>query len=413
MFKLLVEVLKNAGKGWFNLKEDNTEVYLLGKLSKFFKVCKFIMQDSLCNMTEASLRAYIDDLLQVVDIETEVVDYSKVENIYHVDPPPHTLRRPAFYSIDMVLYGTGDETVFKYSTDIKMLALTPIVVLEKSLKSLTEYTSIDRLIMDRLFWSKTPLLAAVQVNEPWVTELKTKLQTALDNNLKPLEEYLASYDRFLDFIRMDPEKYLNDIIAKHNDIFSLVVEMNELADHHEKEFTEISSMMPNTIVVGMCTINTSQVKTALAAKHQKLKQKILDILNKKSFEAASALFNQYEKILKELNHTPEDIEHLVQLEEYITTIPQQLKDLSETADRVAMNYEVLLDFQYKMKYSDFEMEWDVVGWPKRIMDKVAKVTEDLVSMKEKFSTDLEEVEFVEQLKSIDAEVRELKKFTNI
>lgn len=43
------------------------------------------MQDSLCNMTEASLRAYIDDLLQVVDIETEVVDYSKVENIYHVD----------------------------------------------------------------------------------------------------------------------------------------------------------------------------------------------------------------------------------------------------------------------------------------------------------------------------------------
>lgn len=59
------------------------------------------------------------------------------------------------------------------------------------------------------------------------------------------------------------------------------------------------------------------------------------------------------------------------------------------------------------------MEWDVVGWPKRIMDKVAKVTEDLVSMKEKFSTDLEEEEFVEQLKSIDAEVRELKKFTNI
>lgn len=82
---LVVEVLKNAGKGWFNLKEDNTEVYLLGKLSKFFKVCKFIMQDSLCNMTEASLRTYIDDLLQVVDIETEVVDYSKVENIYHVD----------------------------------------------------------------------------------------------------------------------------------------------------------------------------------------------------------------------------------------------------------------------------------------------------------------------------------------
>lgn len=59
------------------------------------------------------------------------------------------------------------------------------------------------------------------------------------------------------------------------------------------------------------------------------------------------------------------------------------------------------------------MEWDVVGWPKRIMDKVAKVTEDLVSIKEKFSTDLEEEEFVEQLKSIDAEVRELKKFTNI
>lgn len=301
------------------------------------------MQDSLCNMTEASLRTYIDDLLQVVDIETEVVDYSKVENIYHVDPPPHTLRRPAFYSIDMVLYGTGDETVFKYSTDIKMLALTPIVVLEKSLKSLTEYTSIDRLIMDRLFWSKTPLLAAVEVNEAWVTELKSKLQTALDNNLKPLEEYLASYDRFLDFIRMDPEKYLNDIIAKHNDIFSLVVEMNELADDHEKEFIEIS-FIKFIIVVGICTINTSQVKTALAAKHHKLNQKILDILNKKSFEAASALFNQYEKILKELNHTPEDIEHLVQLEEYITTIPQQLKDLSKRADRVAMNYEVLLDF---------------------------------------------------------------------
>ena len=46
--------LKNIGKGWFNLNENNAEVYRFSKLKKLFGVVNFMMQDCLRSLVEQS-----------------------------------------------------------------------------------------------------------------------------------------------------------------------------------------------------------------------------------------------------------------------------------------------------------------------------------------------------------------------
>lgn len=43
----VVSGLQSVGKGWFNLSENNQEVYDISKLKKFMRMVKYIMEDAL------------------------------------------------------------------------------------------------------------------------------------------------------------------------------------------------------------------------------------------------------------------------------------------------------------------------------------------------------------------------------
>lgn len=65
---------KDVGKGWFNLDEQVQETYENGKLHKFLKMVKLMMEDSLRHLVEKNLERYTEFVEANCNIPVDVVD---------------------------------------------------------------------------------------------------------------------------------------------------------------------------------------------------------------------------------------------------------------------------------------------------------------------------------------------------
>jgi hypothetical protein len=57
----------------------------MGKLKKFLTQTRFVMQDTLLYMTEASVKRFVASICYFVPILTEVVSSNEVKNKYYTD----------------------------------------------------------------------------------------------------------------------------------------------------------------------------------------------------------------------------------------------------------------------------------------------------------------------------------------
>jgi hypothetical protein len=55
ILNIVMDSLGGIRKGWMNLNEKNHDIYVMGKLSKFMKVLKYMMQDTLRGLALSSL----------------------------------------------------------------------------------------------------------------------------------------------------------------------------------------------------------------------------------------------------------------------------------------------------------------------------------------------------------------------
>lgn len=71
------------GRPWYSLNETSKESYEAGKLKKFLTQTKFVMEDTLLYMTEASVKRFVAAICDFVPISTEIKNSNEVENTYY------------------------------------------------------------------------------------------------------------------------------------------------------------------------------------------------------------------------------------------------------------------------------------------------------------------------------------------
>eukprot|EP00798_Chlamydomonas_sp_ICE-L_P016863 gene16863-23131_t len=79
---------KDVGKGWFNLHETNMETFEFSKLKKFLMQMRFIMEDTLRFMIEASLQRFVQFIQSSCPTRISVNSTASVD----VEMPPATRR---------------------------------------------------------------------------------------------------------------------------------------------------------------------------------------------------------------------------------------------------------------------------------------------------------------------------------
>ena len=72
-----------AIKSWFNLSETNREAYENGRLKKFLTQCKFVMAETILDMTKRSVKRYVDAVNWFLPINTVIRTSKDVVNVYY------------------------------------------------------------------------------------------------------------------------------------------------------------------------------------------------------------------------------------------------------------------------------------------------------------------------------------------
>ena len=70
----------------------------------------------------------------------------------------------------------------------------PVKVFDSSLAALQKLVQVERLVMDKLFWSHDPVMQTVHPTEPWVASYKKQVSGALDACLPIARQYLSTLD---------------------------------------------------------------------------------------------------------------------------------------------------------------------------------------------------------------------------
>ena len=112
-------------------------------------------------------------------------------------------KNPIFY-IDLVM-----ETNFvTYSTSPESFEPSVITCFDKGIQATKNVPQLEKRVMEKLFWSGTPLLESVGENESEVKRMREAIRKAIRRAIVPLQAYAKEYEKYLELYNLDIKKYL-------------------------------------------------------------------------------------------------------------------------------------------------------------------------------------------------------------
>ena len=203
----------------------NREAYEQGKLKKFLTQTKFIMQDTLMDMTRGSVKRYVDSVLDFLPLTVAVKSTAEVTNMYYSQEEikrmgADKVKFPLF-RIDLEL---GDDNRPQYSSEASDVCSRILETFKKGLSSLSDITQLEQKLLPHLFKSSTKMFLKVPVKpeempekpdpenkkllpdeNAWVYEEFMRLRSKIFESVDPLADYLKTYDQFQSDYNLDPD----------------------------------------------------------------------------------------------------------------------------------------------------------------------------------------------------------------
>ena len=384
--------LGNIEKGWFKLHETNTEVYNMSKLKNFFTLVNFKMQDSLRFCTERSLRLYCK-MLDRTDATSALcmLDLSIQDelNVIELKVKPETF---------------GAEIARAFTT---------------ALQSMQNIVQVERRVMDRLFWSSTPMLASVLEDEPFVVKDKAKFVEYLADSCEPVNNYVAGYSVYTEFLAQDFQQTIDELVANREgeddgslDYIGLLLDIKNQVTEHRAAAEESKKNIPDDVTLGIFKINCKKVKHFIVTKHEKFAQQFLDFFAEKVGEAARSYTAKYDKIYQHLCKRISNIEELTEMEQYMEDVPNLTKELQGHAQKMLDEFETLSEFGFYLSRQDFNARWNLFGYPRKLVDKIDALVDSNAVKKEEYLDTMKEEQrlFDENLRNLASEVGNLSRF---
>jgi len=203
----------------------NREAYEQGKLKKFLTQTKFIMQDTLMDMTRGSVKRYVDSVLDFLPLTVAVKSTAEVTNMYYSQEEikrmgADKVKFPLF-RVDLEL---GDDNRPQYSSEASDVCSRILETFKKGLSSLSDITQLEQKLLPHLFKSSTKMFLKVPVKpeempekpdpenkkllpdeNAWVYEEFMRLRSKIFESVDPLADYLKTYDQFQSDYNLDPD----------------------------------------------------------------------------------------------------------------------------------------------------------------------------------------------------------------
>jgi dynein heavy chain len=418
-----------VGKGWYNIHENNIEVYFSSKLQKFMTTVKFIMQDSTRYLVLNSLYDYIKffDLpmsydITVIDTNSVTLSPREDKEEIKIDPKYDSranyhksnnnnnnsdsnennndmeednpekdgsedqfnegnsgskMKKPLFH-LDLLF---KDDTIC-YSIDLDKILQTILYIFNKSIACVENIPQLEPLILKNISFAVKPVIEKVHEREQIIKKLKALLVRNVEKLVEPLREYAKLYEKYLPLLRLTQQEFIESY-SDRSEFLLDDVERDYL--NYLKEWNEIDAKIPSSIQIGIFNISCDQIKNAMKKDKAKM---VINIFAENVGNLASSIIQSFMDIQRRVKAKPISVEELMEIREYIKTVPDLVKEQQVRIQNMQCKYEFLDKYKYNISNEDFKSRWNARIWP----IKINEVIETSIA-----NHNLEEIEFKKNL----------------
>lgn len=101
-----------------------------------------------------------------------------------------------------------ENNIVTYSTNPESFEPSLIACFDKGIQATKNVPQLEKRVMEKLFWSGTPLLESVGENEKEVKAMRESIRKAIRKAIVPLLAYAKEYEKYLELHNLDIKKYL-------------------------------------------------------------------------------------------------------------------------------------------------------------------------------------------------------------
>ena len=404
--------LQNVKKGWFSLSESSMEVHAFSKLHNFLCRVNYQMEDTLRSLFISSISSF-QKLVEIVCSANVVIHNPKEVDISFTNVEDF---RNHFNLFTVKLEKTENGENFQLSTPSEDMIQTMLSVFDSIFDSgMNGMICVERRVMLNLFWSYDPLIHVVSLSEEWVQEIRGYIEEILRRSVVPFVEYVSCYDQHLNILRLNIEEMIDTLSEEYSGEDAKLEDLKDLARKHMEASQNILETVPTSTNLGLVHVSCSEMRDFLCEKHQEYADKILDLLNEKTRDFSMVVSSKFSEIQLKVQEAPKDIEELSEQKSFIEGVPNHLDELYNLVRRSGDQYALLDAVGYQSSGLDFQLRWEVFGWPRKLNEIMEEMKVELMSLKNRMQLGMEEeqVEFSEKLKGLSVTVANLRNLTDL
>ncbi|XP_018339413.1 PREDICTED: dynein heavy chain 1, axonemal-like isoform X2 [Trachymyrmex septentrionalis] len=362
------------GEEWFDSEQKNYDENNIMKLKRLISLITYRMQDALRDLVKKSMALYLE-ILETPALCTLNVD----ENFVWGDDLINTHFKSPVNPIFIIDIAMNDKTAY-YLTDLDSFVEIITAILDNSLRQCQQIGKVDPFLLPFLDFPKDLYLSSVDLLEEQVCEIRERLRTAYQKSTISLKAYLKEYQQYLEFYKLDVEKYVENFKkADHT-----IAEIRDEISFHFKMKSILELTLPKGIAIGPFYVNVRPLRDFLIQKRQNCYTQLLIMFTESLRTKIDVILSDYVQIRTRLRTTPRNIEHLFEEQDWIETIPLTVKKLDEIVQKLKFQYDILDHFRWNLSDKDFETKWQTISFPRQVQLYIEEAKNRFVSEYEKF-----------------------------
>jgi hypothetical protein len=248
----------------------------------------------------------------------------------------------------------------------------PVSLFDKAIEALQDIQQLEPEVMKGLFWSSKPNLQSVHKMEKPVCAQRERIQAALTASLKPVSQYITTYQEYRPVLKLDPHAFMKEFEAADHSLDAVREKLTE----YLRDRAKMEKRVPLNVHIGMYTLNCEPIRNALAAKYLDLGNLVLELMAKKTRAICEEIQKQYDMMVGTIKKAAQTVEDVSQTREYIVKNCSGTSDLMLEMDAkissMLMNSDILEEYKYNFNKDDIHRRWHVFSLPKRMTEEIEK-----------------------------------------
>jgi hypothetical protein len=322
------------------------------------------MEDTLLTLAQASVHRFVDCIISFLPIACVVKDTAEVTNTYYTAEQIKALGAPKpkfpLFQIDVNI---NDNFEPEYSNPADEVVHEILKLFDEGLNALKQVVLLEQKLLPQLFKSNQKLYLKVpqkpesrpelpdpadkkQLADPntWIYEAYTKLRSKITETIDPLDQYLATLNKYKAEFKLDPISVLKVLDDEENPTEPDVLRKDVM--FHKKEADRLMKEIPDSIIVSMFQVNVGTIRDQIVAKHNMIAEQEIELIAKMAKRMANNTIDSFFKINDKIQSQPKDIEELSQIKDFMLSVPSEIEKL-DVQIKVGMQvYAILEEFKY-------------------------------------------------------------------